>query len=158
MVDLLSNFDLENLYNNLNIKLNAVLNKDLLNTIEPKIGNYIINLQNSYAGGGTHWTAFIIKKDITIYFDSYGVPPPNILLNFIHRFNKSSKIIYSIDQIQHYKSVLCGYYCLYFHYYFNKNKIKNYTTLLNKHNSLYVYKNRKLNDKILQELIKRIFK
>jgi hypothetical protein len=61
MVDLLSNFDLANLYIKFNLNLNDVLNKDLLNTIEPKIGNYIINLQNSYDGNGTHWTAFIIK-------------------------------------------------------------------------------------------------
>lgn len=158
MVELLTNFDLEELYNKLNINLNAVLNKDLLKNITPKEGNYIINLQNSYVGSGTHWACFTIKKDIIIYFDSFGVPFPTNLLNFFYRFKKGIPIIYSIDQIQHYNSILCGYYCLFFHYFYSKSKLKDDRQILNKHNSLFVLKNRKLNDKILQKLISSIIK
>lgn len=158
MVDLLTNFDLENIYKKLNLNLNAVLNKDLLKNITPKEGNYIINLQNSYVGSGTHWTCFIIKKDIIIYYDSFGVPFPTNLLTFFYRFKKGIRIIYSIDQIQHYNSVLCGYYCLYFHYFYSKSNNNNDRQILNKHNSIFVLKNRKINDKILQKLISNIIK
>lgn len=158
MIELLTNFNLEELYKKLNLNLNAVLNKDLLKNITPKEGNYIINLQNSYSGSGTHWACFIIKKDIIIYYDSYGVPMPTDLLLFFYRYKKGISIIYSIDQIQHYNSILCGYYCLYFHYYYSKSKLKDNKQILNKHNSYFVKQNRKLNDKILQKLISNIFK
>ena len=158
MIELLTNHDLEELYEKLNLNLNAVLNKDLLQNIIPKEGNYIVNLQNSNAGNGSHWTCFIIKKDIIIYYDSFGIPMPTNLLTFFYRFKKGISIIYSIDQIQYYNSVLCGYYCLYFHYFYSKSKIKDDRKILNKHNSLFILKNRKLNDKILQQLISNIFK
>jgi hypothetical protein len=158
MLELLSNIDLKYLYNKFNIPINDILNKDLFDSITPVKGNYIINLQDSDAGNGTHWVGLIIQLKFVIYYDSFGFSIPNDIINFIYRYNKNSKIIYSTDQIQHKYSILCGWYVLYFHYLFNNKKQYNYKRLINLHNSLFNLSNRILNDKILQNLITNINK
>lgn len=156
MLELLSNIDLEYLYNKFNIPLNNILNKDIFQTIKPKKGNYIINLQDSDDGNGSHWVGLILQNKYAIYYDSFGFSMPNDIINFIHRYKQNINIIYSTDHIQHKYSILCGWYVLYFHYFFNINKRQNYKQLINIHNSLFNLKNRKLNDKILQKLISNI--
>lgn len=88
MLDLLSNHDLINYCKLFNIKLNNVLNKDLFQQEKPRLGNYIVNLEDSYDGPGTHWAAFIITEDLVIYFDSYGMPVPQDIKNFVRRYKK----------------------------------------------------------------------
>jgi len=156
--ELTSNIDLENFAKLLHIPLNAVLNKDLFINITPKEGCYIINLQDSYDGSGTHWVALYLNKKIAIYFNSFGISIPTVILNFVRRFDKNIKIIYSIDQIQTMKSIFCGYYCIYFLYFFSvlHKKCSNYTYLLNKHNSIFSIYNKNLNDLILRKLFKNI--
>lgn len=156
-IELLSNYDLIKFCKLLKIPLVDVVNKDLLNNMTPKIGCYIINLQNHNEGDGTHWTCFIINKSVAIYYDSFGLICPVSVINFIKRFNKQMKLIYSIDAIQNIKSVACGWYVLFFLYYFNIQKNKNYSLILNYHNNLFNKNNSKLNDKILQSIIKTIF-
>ena len=56
--------------------------------------------------GGTHWTCFIVKDNISYYFDSFGVQPDNILLNRL-----SKPIIYHNYKIQDINSKLCDSYC-----------------------------------------------
>ena len=156
--ELTSNIDLEYFAKLLHIPLNAVLNKDLFRNITPKEGGYIINLQDSKIGDGTHWVALYLNKKIAIYFNSFGISIPTVILNFVKRFNKNIKIIYSIDQIQTMKSIFCGYYCIYFLYFFSvlHKKCSNYTYLLNKHNSIFSIYDKNSNDMILRKLFKNI--
>lgn len=158
--ELLSNIDLEVYCKMLKIPLIDILNKNLFNNIKPKLGAYIINLQDAGDGGGTHWTALLITNTYAIYYDSFGGHIPKDILKFIRRYNKLIKIIYSIDQIQSLSSVFCGYYCLYFLYFFSvlHKKCTNYRYLLNKHNSIFSLNNRHLNNMILRKLIKGIVK
>jgi fumarate reductase subunit C len=68
-------------------------------------------------------------------------------------------ILYSTDIIQNMDSVLCGWFCLYMVYFMtvlHKNSKSNNRYLLNKHNSIYSMTYSKLNDRILQKLIKDI--
>ena len=51
---------------------------------------------------GTHWACYIDS----FYFDPFGLQPPKNIL-FIKRYNTS--------QYQKKISVLCGYFCLFFH-------------------------------------------
>jgi hypothetical protein len=155
--ELLSNIDLNYLSKLFKIPLINILSRDLFKQAVPKLGSYIVNLDHS-SGGGTHWTAFIITKDLAIYYDSFGAPLPEAVLKFIKRYNNKNKIIYSSDQIQHKDSVYCGYFCVYWLYFFNvlHARCKNYRYLVNRHNMIYSLDNRKLNDKILKGLIKKI--
>lgn len=158
--ELLSNFDLENYCRMLSIPLNDVLSKDLFKNVNPKVGCYIINLQSSTIGLGTHWCALLITTTYAIYYDSFGGYIPTSILKFVRRFNKTIKIIYSIDQIQEKHSLFCGWFCLYFLWFYTilHHKCTNYKYLLNKHNSIFSLSNRHLNDRILRVLISNIVK
>ena len=71
-------------------------------------------MQDSDDGVGTHWLGYFNdpKDKYIMYFDSFGVEPPEE----IEKWLKSTKkdILYNTSQIQNIKSVLCGYYVIYF--------------------------------------------
>jgi hypothetical protein len=158
--DLLSNFDIEDICVLIGIDLKGVYSKDLLQDIEPEIGCYVVNIQDSQFGG-SHWVCIVINQSYVSYFDSFGVRPSDDVREFISRYVKHSKMetIYNLQQIQQFESVLCGYYCIYFCYFhtiLHADSIEN-KRLMTNHNKLYhdVYK-LKQNDHIIQQLIKKI--
>ena len=55
-------------------------------------------------GSGTHWVCYYNNY----YFDPFGMPPPLEVKRYINN------IKYNDIQYQDTRSVLCGYYCLYF--------------------------------------------
>ena len=159
-IALTSNIDLEKLCAIFSINLVAVLAKDELKKYTPVEGGYIINIGNLNTGG-THWVCFIIDESYIVYFDSFGVRPPDDVKRFIYRFNFKSHvngIIYSTQQIQGLKSNLCGYYCIYCLWYFTVLHRDNndYKKLINGHSKLYSLVKLKLNDKILQKLFSNL--
>ena len=68
----------------------------------------IINLDNSH-GHGTHWTALFHGGNMLLYFDSFGLPPPDELKLKYHL-----PVQFSTSQIQDLSSVACGWYALTF--------------------------------------------
>lgn len=161
-VDLLSNFDILYMCKQLQIPLIDVLPKDKLNEIEPKQGCYVINMADSYDNnGGTHWVCLYMDSHYCIYYDSFGLRPPEDVKRFVYRydFHKSMNgIIFNTTQQQAYESVLCGYYCVYFLYWFTVVESKNTDVydILDGYVSLFMPNNFKMNDKILQKLIKNL--
>ena len=114
----LTNLELDELGKNLQIypSVKVLLQTELTkNKINPKNGNYIINLtDNVELNGGTHWVALCVKNNYCVYFDSFGGPADlDILLfmQYIKHKGYSQKIIQSIE------SSLCGWYCLGFLFY-----------------------------------------
>jgi hypothetical protein len=157
---LLSNFDLIFLCNKYKIPLNAIENKDKF-LMTPNEGAYIINLEdNALNGSGTHWTCLILNKKYVTYYDPFGLSIPKDIKQFIAwwDFDHKLSIIYSTDQIQPIISEFCGWYCLYFLYFNLKLHVNNnnHKYLLNKHNAIFNLKYKQLNDKILQQLIKKM--
>ena len=98
---------------------------------------FIINLDNT-EGPGTHSVAMKISKDHINYFDSFGMQPPQELVNLCYTFNKLYK--YESNQFQDLSSVLCGYFCLYFLKEFNGN---NYFNVVEKFNYNKYKKNKR---------------
>lgn len=98
-----------------------------------KHGGYIFNLQDNLdaegnRNGGTHWVALwfpnLPRKDI-IYFDSFGFPIPQSLINWIRMkggLYKNSRIVSNDVQIQDVDTGYCGSYALFFIEFMNKNK------------------------------------
>ena len=77
----------------------------------------IYNLDPHYQSG-SHWVANFIdlKKKHCIYFDSYGMEPPEQVVKFMKwltTHDKEFKLNYSSRRLQ-YKNTECGMYCLYF--------------------------------------------
>lgn len=98
----------------LKLPLRAIITKDMLKHINPEIGGYIVNLQSSDQGSGSHWCALYLDKDKTpIYCDSFGIVEPLDVIDFVKRFT-NKPIIRNKHQIQNINSGHCGQYCIYF--------------------------------------------
>jgi hypothetical protein len=86
--------------------------KDLLSRKRPNGKFYVINMQDHNAGDGTHWVMiYDCNPKETIYFDSYGVSPPPVVLRFMRRGGK--RMYFSDAQYQTLESSQCGLYCIY---------------------------------------------
>lgn len=77
------------------------------------VGGYVINMQSRNQGDrqGTHWVALAVLPKRSIYFDSYGVPPPTQIQDFAP---DSNMLFWSRRMVQSLDSTKCGYFCLYF--------------------------------------------
>ena len=142
----LSNFDIIKIIEDMKLThvFGGVYSKDQLPTLQ-RNKFYIINLESSDAGRGSHWTVFFYNKPLTsIYYDSFGFISP------LEVQGKITPYIYNDKEIQNYKSSACGYYCIAFiKFLHNKtNKEKSFLTFL----KLFNIKTHH-NDKILHELL-----
>jgi hypothetical protein len=142
----LSNFDIIKIIENMKLThvFGGVYSKDQLPTLQ-RNKFYIINLESSDAGRGSHWTVFFYNKPLTsIYYDSFGFIAP------LEVQEKIMPYIYNENEIQNYKSSACGYYCIAFiKFLHNKtNKEEAFKTFLKLFN-LQTFKN----DKILYDLL-----
>ena len=78
----------------------------------------IVNIDSS-SMPGSHWLALGIFRNQIEIFDPLGFNSklwpnkPFYLLNFLHNFSFSRKLIFSV-QIQPTSSFLCGFYCLFY--------------------------------------------
>ena len=143
----LSNFDLIRIAQENQIPLNDVIAKDETKKLKQD-GNYIVNLEN-HNQPGSHWTALILAPKNCLYFDSFGMPPPEKIYNFLEK--KYKKVDFSRKEIQDMDSTLCGYFCLEF---FKFMKEHPNGTLVN---NMQLFQNRfsentKENDTILAKL------
>ena len=64
----------------------------------------MVNLDDS-SGRGTHHVALSNFNDNLLYFDNFGVAPPEEML-------KLGEVIYNVYRVQHMDSNLCGLFCL----------------------------------------------
>jgi hypothetical protein len=119
---MISNFDLEKIARFYKLPLVSISMKDELPT-KTKEGCYIVNMQSSSAGSGTHWVAFFFFKNICYYFDSFGASPPLEIINFIKK-KKGSHLLFNNFIIQDLKSSNCGYFALAFLLYMYANREK----------------------------------
>ncbi len=104
----LSNYDIDEIIANYKIPFNGIYSKDSLPN-KLMNGFYIINLQDSDDGNGTHWTTLNkINDGYSIYYDSFGFVPPKDVEDKLHKYDYNDK------QIQNINSTSCGFYCIAF--------------------------------------------
>jgi hypothetical protein len=142
----LSNIEIEKYLKNYK-RFKGCYLKDQLPDVEPKC-YYIVNLQSSKDGQGTHWCClYCIKKNLIFWFDPIGFPPPEeIAYKYNYYFNP--------DDIQNYETTTCGYYCIAlikYTYSFNdiKSGINAFLQLFKKDTS----KNNVILNKLLNEMM-----
>ena len=128
-----------------------VVSKDEMKSMKPLNGGYIINLQNSDKGTGSHWTALYIYNSYAIYNDSFGSLPPVEIIRFVRRIKRNMKIVYNIDIIQNLKSEACGYFALLFIYFIHKYRQRDLRKVLIKFTSLFSKRNTEYNDELLKK-------
>ena len=76
----MSNHDLIRWCRYLNIPINNVLSRDERVPHNHNQALFIYNLESSFMSG-SHWVATYVKDNIINYFDSFGMPPFQELVN-----------------------------------------------------------------------------
>ena len=107
----MSNFELVNWCKHLNIPINDVLSRDQNVPHNHRQALFIYNLEPSYMSG-SHWVATYVKNNVINYFDSFGLPPFQEIVN--HAKKRNLTLLHQDDQIQNIMTTTCGYFCLYF--------------------------------------------
>ena len=138
---MLSNYQLATIAEDLeiNLPLKNIIMKDELKMAKNE--NYVINLQSTFQGNGSHWTCLIIDKNEAFFCDSFGAPP-SIEVKQGCKKNKSIKHLYFNNWIiQHIDSQLCGFYCLGLLFYIkiNREKYDSLKTCCNAFINKFVY-------------------
>ena len=109
----MSNHDLEKWCHRLKIPIDTggVLSRDQTVPHNHKMALFIYNLEPSYMSG-SHWVSTYVKNGVINYFDSFGLPPFQEIVN--HAKKKNLTLIHQNEQIQGLLTTTCGYFCLYF--------------------------------------------
>ena len=130
----MSNFDLIKWCEYLNIPINNVLSRDESSPHNHMQALFIYNLEPSYMSG-SHWVATYEKNGIINYFDSFGMPPFQEIVN--HAKRKNMTLLHQSDQIQNLLTTTCGYFCLYFLNEMSKGRsYYNLLKVFNSHNTM----------------------
>lgn len=89
----------------------GVYSKDELQLLKPSNKIWIVNLGDR-ATGGTHWTLVSdYHPTECIFFDSFGLSPPDEILKFMSRSAPKKTLKYQDDQYQNVESDWCGEFC-----------------------------------------------
>ena len=121
----LSNYDLIDWCKYLNIPIKDVLPRDQTVPHNHRQALFIYNLEPSHMTG-SHWVATYVKNGVINYFDSFGLPPFQEIVN--HAKKKNLTLLHQNDQIQNVMTTTCGYFCL--HFLNEMNKGRTYFDLL----------------------------
>ena len=144
----MSNFDLLDWCRYLKIPINNVLSRDQTAPHFHKLALFIYNLEPSYARG-SHWTSTYVTNNVINYFDSFGIPPFQELVD--HAKRKNLTLLHQDQQLQNLYTATCGWFCLYF---LNEmNKGVDYFDLLQVFSS-DTYKNEEFIEKYFRKLEK----
>jgi len=148
---MLTNFDLEDMAEQMKLDLIGVFSKDMLPK-ERVAGSYIINLQDYDDGDGTHWTTFkIFDNGKCCYFDPFGMFMPPDVNSFLMKFKP---VAVNNRIIQDIKSDKCGYFCIAFIKYFDDFDTKKNDVFEAFDDFLNCFSNKaKANDKVVFELL-----
>jgi hypothetical protein len=95
----LSDIDIDHILKSQGINLNGIFMKDELPS-KLKRGFYVINLQSSNIGNGTHWTVLYYNNRNSLYFDAFGFVPPVEVEQKLNRYTYNDKQIQNRGLIQ----------------------------------------------------------
>ena len=109
----LSNYEIESIAEHYGFPLKDCCMKDELQG-SPKNGYYIINLESSTQGDGTHWTLLIIQPDLALFFDSFGAPPSTEIIDFVKK-RPGIHMAFNNEIIQDIDSSNCGFFLFVFY-------------------------------------------
>ena len=150
---MLTNFDIMAICNHYYIPLQGIFMKDELPSVT-KNGFYVINLQSSSQGNGTHWNCLIIRNRNAYFFDPFGASPSVA----IHTFCKNKQLGFNNWIIQNIQSENCGWYCIGLLLFLTQldhvTTNQNFYSICNEYSNGF-YSDTKKNDAILVEIFKK---
>ena len=107
---ILSNFDLINLANRMNLPLVGCFSKDQLPKRKIK-GFFVVNI-GDFDTGGSHWTCFSTQDKNVYYYDSYGSVPPIQVDEYIKAVTGKKRYTINKIQTQSLGATYCGWFCI----------------------------------------------
>lgn len=108
----LSNFQIDRYYKD-EPRYGGCYSKDQLVNRSPDNKFWVVNLQSSTDGDGTHWLLVSdLDPSCCLYVDPYGIAPPPAIAEFMRK-SKAPKLIYNTDDFQEFTSTECGYYVIF---------------------------------------------
>lgn len=129
----LTDYQIEELSKKMKFPLEQVCFKDELPHKIKYNKSYVINLEDEIGPDnkpnvGTHWTCFQVNKYQNgkiepIYFDPYGMPPPEIVKKTIER-TCGQKLPFCEKDIQSLMNNACGWYCCAYLHWINSGFMK----------------------------------
>jgi hypothetical protein len=129
----LTDTQLKYLAGKMGFSLEDVCFKDELPTKLKSNTSYIINLENEFdedgePNSGTHWSCFQVNKYPSgkvepIYFDPYGMPPPEIVKKRVEQ-SFGQKLPFTTKDIQSLMNNACGWYCCAFLHWINSSQFR----------------------------------
>ena len=85
----------------------VIMSDEIITKVNPNIeSSFIINYDTT-DGEGTHWVALKVDGRNIYYFDAFGIPPLQGIIDLEKRFKK--KLIYNSIILQPLNSVICGH-------------------------------------------------
>lgn len=105
----LSNLDINSMIKDPNFK-GCFMRDELDKPNKDETG--ILNLDTS-DNNGTHWTCWIKKGELILYFDSYGLSPPLEMIDYFKKDKSYKGMYYSNMIIQPDNTVICGHLCVF---------------------------------------------
>jgi len=103
----LSNIEIEDVVKKIGLKnFPGVFLRDTLPK-EPKRNECVIKNPDDTSGDGMHLVGWFKRGDKKWYFDSFALPPPTELSNYL------GDVFYPTEQIQPRQAVICGHLCLF---------------------------------------------
>jgi len=69
---------------------------------------------------GSHWVSTYVKDNVINYFDSFGLPPFQEIVD--HAKKKNLTLLHQNQQIRNLYTATCGWFCLYFLNEMNKGR------------------------------------
>jgi len=130
----LSDIQIRDLAKRMSIPLADVCFKNELETPLEFNKCYIINIEDSHDGNGiendgTHWTflqcqKYPNEKIESIYFDSYGAPPPKFVIDCVEKTTGKKGLPHTTPDIQSLLNNACGYYCLALGHFINSSQYR----------------------------------
>jgi len=122
---MLTDSQIEILCRKMSIPLVGIFFKDELPKKMAYNKGYVINIEDSHDGeglenSGTHWTCLYVAKYPNgsvepIYFDSYGMPPPESVKRFVKQTTNKS-LPFATKDMQSLMSSVCGWFVCAFLY------------------------------------------
>lgn len=146
--DTLSTSDIDNMMKDIP-QYRGCFPKDYLNNLKPNTHEYLVLNTDNLGGPGIHWVAVCNKPDSDMieFFDSYGAPIPETILNYMKKSGK--QVVGTNNEIQGLNSKACGAYAVnYLKRRYNNESI--YDILYS-----FSFNNLSFNDEILKNQLKQ---
>lgn len=106
----LSNVDIERYLARYRNFGGVIMKDEITNKSYDKL--WIVNLESTWQGDGTHWTlVYPTSTNSLTFIDPFGCPPPDAVVQWMKRSNR--QCFYSTVDLQSLNASSCGYWTIY---------------------------------------------